>query len=114
MLLSLESQAPSHLLESSFHLPAPDEPADDSPRFGAEVATQQGLGSEFASRVPDQPPAQGHGGQPRTVPDGGVRNHLYRAPLFAVPVGEHDRLPAGGRIFGNNREVRQPLTLEAR
>lgn len=52
-------------------------------------------------------------GKPRAVPDGGGRNRVHGTThLFAVPVGQHDRCPLGGVIFGDTREVGQAPALQ--
>src|SRR3712207_8097631 len=48
------------------------------------------------------------------MPDGSVRDHLHRAFCAAVPAAYRDGPPDGRRIFRDLREVRQPLTLQAR
>src|SRR5215207_10419959 len=47
------------------------------------------------------------------MPDGGIRDYLHGAFFAAVPAGYRDGPPDGGRIFGNNRKIRQALTFEA-
>src|SRR3712207_2032979 len=48
------------------------------------------------------------------MPNSSIRDHLYRTLFFAVPVARRDGPPDSGRIFGNDREVRQTLAFEAR
>src|SRR5215207_630317 len=114
MPLRLKPEALTSLLKSSFHLPAPHEPGDDPFRLSAKVGAQQGLSVELSFGIADQYPAHRHSRQPRALPDGGIWDRLHRAFSTTVAVRDHDLLPAGRRVFGNNREVRHTLTLQAR
>src|SRR5215207_6462408 len=113
MPLRLKAQTLAHFLEGRLHLPASNKPRDDLPRLGVEVGAQQGLGLELLLRVSDQHPTQRYGRQAGAVPECRIRDHLHSALLFAIPVCNHDRLPAGRGVFSDNREVRQALTLES-
>src|SRR5215207_8152500 len=114
MPLRLQSQALAYFLEGRLHLPASDEPGNDPLRLGTKIGAEERLGPELCSGVSDEHPTQRHGGQARAVPNSGIGDHLYRTLPFAVPVAHRDGPPDGGRVFGNDREVRQPLTFEAR
>src|SRR5215208_7413920 len=108
----LKAQTLAHFLESRFHLPASNEPQDDLLRLGGQIGAKECLGLELFERVSDQHPTQRYGGQDGGVPDCLLGDDLYGALLFAIPVCNHDRLPAGRGVFSDNREVRQALTLE--
>jgi hypothetical protein len=115
MPLDLKSQALAYLLKVGLHLPSSHEPGDDALRLGTKISAKKRLGPELSLGVSDEHPTQGHGGQEaRAVPNSGSRDHLYRTLFFAVPVAQRDGPPDGGRVFGDHREVRQPLTFEAR
>src|SRR5215211_3263523 len=115
MPLSFKSQALTYFLKGGLHLPAPHKPGDDPLRVSStKIGAKERLGPELSLGVSDQHPTQRHGGQARAVPNSGSRDGLYGAFLLAIPVGHRDGLPDSGRIFSNAREVRQPLTLEAR
>src|SRR5215212_2067942 len=114
MPLSLKSQALTYFLKGGLHLPTPYEPGDDPLRIDTKIGAKKRLDPELSLRVSDQHPTQRHGGQARAVPNSGIRDGLYGAFLLAIPVGHRDSLPDSERIFSNDREVRQPLALEAR
>src|SRR5215212_3691218 len=114
MPLSLKSQALTYFLKGGLHLPTPYEPGDDPLRIDTKIGAKKRLDPELSARVSDQHPTQRHGGQARAVPDSGIRDYLYQTLFFAVPVAHRDCPPDSGRIFGNDREVRQPLAFEAR
>jgi hypothetical protein len=78
------------------------------------IGAKERLGPELSVGVSDQNPTQWHGGQARGVPNSASREHLYPTVFFALPVAQRDGPPEGGRVFGDDREVRQPLTFEAR
>src|SRR5215208_7358294 len=114
MPLSLESQALAYLLKGGLHLPTSHEPGYDALRVGTKIGAKERLGPELSLGVSDQHPTQRHSGQARAVPNSGIRDGLHGAFLLTIPGGHRDSLPDSERIFSNDREVRQPLTLEAR
>src|SRR5215210_8159828 len=113
MPLRLKAQALADLLECALHLPASNKPQDDLLRLGGQIGAKECLGLELFLRVSDQHPTQRYGGQAGGVPDRRLGDDLYGALLFAIPVCDHDRLPAGGGISSDDREVRQALALES-
>ncbi len=105
MSLRLKPEALANFLKSSLHLPSPDKPRGYPLGVGFEVGAKESLGLELILRVMNQYPPQGHGGQPRTMPDGGIRDDLHRTGCVAVPVGYRDGPPEGVRVFSDDREV---------
>src|SRR5215208_4802757 len=109
----LKAQTLAHFLEGRLHLPASNKPRDDLLRLGGEIGAKECLGLELFLRVSDQHPAQRYGGQAGGVPDCRLGDDLYSTLLFATPVCNHDRLPAGRGVFSDNGEVGQTLSLES-
>src|SRR5829696_855921 len=112
--LSLEPQALAHLLEGCLHLPAPYKPRDDPLGLRAEIGAKERLSPKLFTRITDQEPTQGHGGQARGVPEGGVRDHLDTTPFSTIPLGNYHGPPLRTRIFGHYGKVWQTLALEPR
>src|SRR5215213_7647724 len=108
----LKAQTLAHFLEGRLHLPASNKPRDDLLRLGGEIGAKECLGLELFLRVSDQHPTQRYGGQAGGVPDCRLGDHLYSTLLFAIPVCNHDRLPAGRGVFSDNGEIGQTLSLE--
>ncbi len=68
-------------------------------RIGVEVGAKQGLGGEGSPRVAKQRSAQGHSVQPRAVPDRRSSSDLHDTLPLAVPIGNCNGGPEGGRVL---------------
>ena len=114
LTLSFNAEMGAGVLEGDLKLPARDEPLKDIDRSGVEIGREKGLRLEFAERIADQQPSNGHRGQARVVPDGRVGGEFDGAMGATIPEGDGMTLPDNPGVLQHLVEFGQALSLDRR
>src|SRR5579864_3818762 len=101
-------------LEGDFDLPAPDEPSDDVAGINGEIGGKEGLRLEFAGRIADQEPADGHWLDAAAIPQRGAAGDLDEAVGPAVPLTDATALPRDPAILDDGGELLLWFSLDRR